>query len=168
MPIFCDSLVASICGIVRIMLSTTCEDTTVWLAILSSTVGCILPCPKLSVKWYLPKKEFLILWLSKGSGKFYFIYYLLKFGRTSIWQKILPYQHYQAFCIQNQGKTINLSKDLIENLLNNGTKQMLTFDDSCEEAANSKQSVKFATARKHLGLNTIYIKHNFFRRSELG
>ena len=45
---------------------------------------------------------------------------------------------------------------------------MLTFDDSCEEAALSKQSVKFATARRHLGLNTIYIKHNFFRHSQLG
>ena len=35
------------CAIVRIMLSTTCEETTVWLAILSSTVGYILPSPKL-------------------------------------------------------------------------------------------------------------------------
>ena len=32
---------------VRIMLSTTCEETTVWEAILSSTVGYILPSPKL-------------------------------------------------------------------------------------------------------------------------
>ena len=35
------------CAIVRIMLSTTCEETTVWVAILSSTVGYILPSPKL-------------------------------------------------------------------------------------------------------------------------
>ena len=35
------------CVIVRIMLSTTCEETTVWVAILSSTVGYILPSPKL-------------------------------------------------------------------------------------------------------------------------
>ena len=35
------------CPIVRIMLSTTCEETTVWVAILSSTVGYILPSPKL-------------------------------------------------------------------------------------------------------------------------
>ena len=34
-------------AIVRIMLSTTCEETTVWVAILSSTVGYILPSPKL-------------------------------------------------------------------------------------------------------------------------
>ena len=35
------------CAIVRIMLSTTCEETTVWVAILSSRVGYILPSPKL-------------------------------------------------------------------------------------------------------------------------
>ena len=35
------------CAIVRIMLSTTCEETTVWVAFLSSTVGYILLSPKL-------------------------------------------------------------------------------------------------------------------------
>ena len=36
-----------VCAIVRIILSTTCEETTVWVALLSSTVGYILPSPKL-------------------------------------------------------------------------------------------------------------------------
>ena len=36
-----------VCAIVRIMLSTTCKETTVWVAILSSTVRYILPSPKL-------------------------------------------------------------------------------------------------------------------------
>ena len=36
-----------VCAIVRIMLSTICEETTVWVAILSSTVGYILPSPRL-------------------------------------------------------------------------------------------------------------------------
>ena len=35
------------CAIVRIMLSTTCEETTVWVAKLSSTVGYILHSLKL-------------------------------------------------------------------------------------------------------------------------
>ena len=39
-----------VCAIVRIMLSTTCEETTFWVAILSSTVGYILPSPKLCIK----------------------------------------------------------------------------------------------------------------------
>ena len=35
------------CCLVRITLAETCEETTVWIAILSSTVGYILPSPKL-------------------------------------------------------------------------------------------------------------------------
>ena len=35
------------CCIVRKTLAETCEKTTVWIAILSSTVGYILPSPKL-------------------------------------------------------------------------------------------------------------------------
>ena len=58
--------------------------------------------------------------------------------------------------------------ELIENLPNNGTKYLLIFDDSCEEISNSQQFVKVATAGRHRGLNTIYIKHNFFHQSKLG
>ena len=36
-----------VCAIVQIMLFTACEETTVWVAILLSTVGYILPSPKL-------------------------------------------------------------------------------------------------------------------------
>ena len=35
------------CCVVRITLAETCEETTVWIAILSSTVCYILPSPKL-------------------------------------------------------------------------------------------------------------------------
>ena len=45
---------------------------------------------------------------------------------------------------------------------------MLIFDDSCEENSNSKQFVKLLTTGRHSGLNTIYIKHNFFHQSKLG
>ena len=58
--------------------------------------------------------------------------------------------------------------ELIENLPNNGTKYLLIFDDSCEEISNSKQFVKVATAGRHRGLNTVYIKHNLFHQSKLG
>ena len=36
-----------ICSMTQIMLATTCEETTVWVAILSSSVGYVLPAPKL-------------------------------------------------------------------------------------------------------------------------
>ena len=45
-PFFVSGLML-VCAIVRIMLSKTCEGTTLWVAILSSTVGYILPSPKL-------------------------------------------------------------------------------------------------------------------------
>ena len=43
--IFVTALI-KVLAIVRIMLSTTCEETTVWLAILSSTAGHSLPSSK--------------------------------------------------------------------------------------------------------------------------
>ena len=58
--------------------------------------------------------------------------------------------------------------DLIENLPKNGTKCLPIFDVSCEGIWNSKHFVKIATAGRHRGLNTIYIKHNLFHRSKLG
>ena len=57
--------------------------------------------------------------------------------------------------------------DLIENLPNNRTKYLLMFEVSCEEISNFKQFVKIATAGRHRGLNTIYIKHNLFHQSKL-
>ena len=58
--------------------------------------------------------------------------------------------------------------ELIENLSNNGTKYLLKFDDSCEESLKFKQFVKVATAGRHRGLITIYIKHNLFHQSKFG
>ena len=45
---------------------------------------------------------------------------------------------------------------------------MLIFDDSCEEICNSKAFVDIATAERHRGLSTTYIKHNLFHQSKLG
>ena len=45
---------------------------------------------------------------------------------------------------------------------------MLIFDDSCEKICNSKAFVDIATAGRHQGLSTIYIKHNLFHQSKLG
>ena len=61
-----------------------------------------------------------------------------------------------------------VSFDLIENVPYNRTKYLLIFDVSCEKISNNKQVVKIATAGRHRGLNTIYIKHNLFHQSKLG
>ena len=57
--------------------------------------------------------------------------------------------------------------EFIDSLKNNGTKYLLVFDDSCEEICNSKTFVDIATAGRHRGLSTIYLKHNLFHQSKL-
>ena len=61
-----------------------------------------------------------------------------------------------------------LNLEFIDSLKNNGTKYLLIFDDSCEEICNSKAFVDIATAGRHRGLSTIYIKHNLFHQRKLG
>ena len=58
--------------------------------------------------------------------------------------------------------------EFIDSLKNNGTKYLLIFDDSCEEICNSKAFVDIATAGRHRGLSTMYIKRNLFHQSKLG
>ena len=58
--------------------------------------------------------------------------------------------------------------EFIDSVKNNGTNYFLVFDDSCEEICNSKAFIDIATAGRHRGLSTIYIKHNLFHQSKLG
>ena len=58
--------------------------------------------------------------------------------------------------------------EFIDSLENKGTKYLLIFDNSCEEICNSKAFVDFATAGRHGGLRTFYLKHNLFHQSKLG
>ena len=70
--------------------------------------------------------------------------------------------------IENLEFVQRVSFEFIDSLKNNGTKYLLIFDDSCEEICNSKALVDIATAGRHRGLSTIYIKHNLFHQSKLG
>ena len=58
--------------------------------------------------------------------------------------------------------------EFINSLKNNGTNYLLIFDESCAEICNSKEFVDIATAGRHRGFSTIYIKHNLFHQSKLG
>ena len=58
--------------------------------------------------------------------------------------------------------------EFINSLKNYGTKYLLFFDDSCAGICNSKEFVDIATAGRHRGFSTIYIKHNLFHQSKLG
>ena len=55
-----------------------------------------------------------------------------------------------------------------DSIKNNGTKYLLLFDGSCEEICNSTAFVGIATAGKHQGPSTIYIKHKLFHQSKIG
>ena len=70
--------------------------------------------------------------------------------------------------IENLEFVQGVNFEFIDSLKNNSTKYLLIFDDSCEEIRNSKALVDIATAGRHRGLSTIYIKHNFFHQSQLG
>ena len=58
--------------------------------------------------------------------------------------------------------------EFIDWLENNGTKNLLNFDDSCGEICSSKAFVDIATGGRHRGLSTIYINHILFHRSKHG
>ena len=84
------------------------------------------------------------------------------------------YQHSQPLHNVTQKEIKNLefvqggNFEFNDSLKNNGTKYLLTFDSSCEEICNSKAFVDIATAGRHRGLSTIYIKRNLFHQSKLG
>ena len=78
------------------------------------------------------------------------------------------YQHSQPLHdamqkeIENFEFVRGVNFEFIDSLKNNGTKYLLIFDDSCEEICYSKAFFDIATAGRHRGLSTIYIKHNPF------
>ena len=93
---------------------------------------------------------------------------------TKIWQNLLFYQLSQTIYDVMQKEIENLEIvqgvkfEFIDLSKNNGTKCLSIFDDSCEEICNSKAFVDIATAGRHRGLSTIYIKHNLFHQSKFG
>ena len=70
--------------------------------------------------------------------------------------------------IENLEFVQGVNFELTDSLNNHGTKYLLTFDDSCEDICNSKAFVDIATAGRHRGLRTIYIKHNLVHQSKEG
>ena len=110
------------------------------------------------------------------TGKSQLIYNWLKIGTFQPkFDKIyFFYQHTQPLYDVMQKEFENLefvqgvNFEFIDSLKNNGTKYLLIFDDSCEEICNSKAFVDIATAGRHRGLSTFYIKHNFSHQSKLG
>ena len=108
------------------------------------------------------KTQLIYEWLTNGTfqPKFDKIYFFYQY-----YQSLYDKMQKEIDCIEFV-KGVNF--ELIDSLKNNGTKYLLIFDDSCEEVCSSKEFVKIATAGRHRGLSTIYIKHNLFHKSTLG
>ena len=102
------------------------------------------------------KSQFIYNWLKIGTfqPKFDKIY--------SFYQHSQPLYDVMQKEIENLEFVQGVNFEFIDSLKNNGTKYLLIFDDSCEEICNSKAFVDIATAGRHRGLSTIYIKHNLF------
>ena len=108
------------------------------------------------------KSQLIYNWLKTGSfqpkfDKIYFFY-----------QHSQPLYDVMQKEIENLEFVRGVSLEFIDSLKNNGTNYLLVFDDSCKEVCNSKAFVYIATAGRHRGLSTIYIKHNLFHQSKLG
>ena len=58
--------------------------------------------------------------------------------------------------------------EFINSFKKNSTKYPLNFDDLCARFCNSMEFVDNATAGRHRGFSTIYIKHNLFHQSKIG
>ena len=110
------------------------------------------------------------------SGKTYLIHEWLKVG---IFQPKFDKIHF--FCqhpqplydvMQKENDNLEVVQgvhfEFINSSKNNGTKYLLIFDDLCAEICNSREFVDLATASRHRGFSTIYIKHNLFHHSKLG
>ena len=110
------------------------------------------------------------------TGKSQLIYNWLKIGTFQPkFDKIyFFYQHSQPLydVMQNEIEKLEFVRgvnfEFTDSLKNNGTKYLLIIDDSCEEICNSKAFVDIATAGRHRGLSTIYIKHNLFQPEQTG
>ena len=106
--------------------------------------------------------QLLYNWLKIGTfqSKFDKIYFF--------YQHSQPLYDVMQIEIENLEFVPGTNFEFIDSLKNNGTKYLLIFDDSCGEICNSKAFVDIATAGRHWGLSTIYIKHNLFHQSKLG
>ena len=128
-------------------------------------------------KFFLKKNRvFISLVGLSETGKSQFIYKWLKNGTfQAVFDKIyFFYQHSQPLygVMQKEIEKLEFVQgvnfEFFDSLKNNGTKHLSIFDHSCEEICISKAFVDIATAGRHRGLSTIYIKDNIFHQSKQG
>ena len=118
---------------------------------------------------------FISLVEPSDSGKTYLIHEWLKVetSQPKFDKTYFFYQHTQPLydVMQREIDILEFVQgvhfEFINSLKNKGTKYLLIFDDSCAEICNSREFGDIATAGRHRGFCTIYIKHNLFHQSKL-
>ena len=160
----------------RISLTETCDESTVWVGIVCKAAGYILPSPKFWTSLFLQKTAFLFLWLDRAilaKRTWYISGWKLEHFHPKLTLFIFSINnlnHSMMSCkkLDNLEFVQGVHFEIIISLKNNVTKYMIIFDNSCAEICNSKEFVNIATAGRHRGFSTIYIKHNLFHQSKLG
>ena len=125
---------------------------------------------------FYKNRIFISLVGPSDSGKTYLIHDWLKVGTVQPkFDKIyFFYQHPQPIydVMQEEIDIFEFVQgvpfEFINSLKNNNTKYLLIFDDSYAAKSNFKEFVDIATAGRHRGFSTIYIKHNLFHPNKLG
>ena len=162
----------------RIHLSKTCDESTVWVG--WNFVQCVrihFNLTKIMNKLISTKNRVCITLAGPSvTGKLQLLYKWLKIGtfrakldKTYFFLSTLS-ASLRCYAKRNRKSRVlrGVNFEFIDSLTNNGTKYLLIFDDSCEEVCNSKVFVDIATAGRHQGLSTNYIKRNLFHQSRLG
>ena len=107
------------------------------------------------------KTKFFFKWLSIGTTQ-------LKIDKFFLLKQSQPHYDVMQKDIENHEFFQAVNFEYIDSLKNNGTMYLVILDNSCEDICNSKAFVDTATAGRHRGLSTIYIKNNLFHQSKLG
>ena len=124
----------------------------------------------------IKNRIFICLVEPNDSGKTYLIHEWLKVGtfepELDNLFSISTLNHSMMLCnmqkeIDNLEIVQGVHFGFINSLKENGGKYLLIFEHSCAESCNSKAFVDVATAGRHCGLSSIYIKLNLFHQSKL-
>ena len=145
----------------RIHLSKTCDEATVWVTILCSAAGYILLSPRLCTSQFRQKIASLNQWQFPPRRETQTFLQLAQKRNLSakIWQNLL----FASTLSDTLWYYAKRDWTFID-----GSKYLLIFDDSCKPICKSIAFVDNATASRHRGSSTIFIKHSLFQQSKFG
>ena len=163
----------------RILLSKTCDESTVCVEFLCSAVGYTLSAPRLRTCWFFEIFLFLYQSLDRPNGAIcisFTISWKVLNCVTKIWQNLLFLSTLPATstfgCHARKIEGLDFVQgvifDFFDSLKNKGTNCLLMFDSYCGEICSSTTFVDLAIVGRSRGLCAVYIKQNLFHQSRVG